>query len=248
MKIATSFGLLLAAVVLGAPQLALADPPPLTQVLQDFQDVGKAMERLEHEKAEAEAARTKAQAELDDLKRQNPQARGDAEGIQRRIDEAEEKIKRIDLIVEGKKRDQHEQPSGHADGPNSDIARELDKLAEERERAKADLDRAKAELDGAKQGRSQQREKVEALERQIREDEEKIGRADERLGRIPERQLEFKATNEDEVKLALHLPEVLQKIIDALGSHRLNDKFTAEPYFDPGNNAGGIRLHWKGNP
>ena len=248
MKIATSFfGLLVAAAVLGGPRLALADPPPLTQVLQDFQDVGKAMERLEHEKAEAEAARTMAQAELDDLKRQNPQARGDAEGIQRRIDEAEEKIKRIDLIVEGKKRDQREQPSGHADGPNSDIARELDRLAEERERAKADRDRANAELDAARQGRSSQREKVEALERQIREDEEKIRHADERLGST-EQHLEFKATNEDEVKLALHLPEVLQKIINALGSHRLNEKFTAEPYFDPGNNAGGIKVRWKGNP
>ena len=167
MKIATSFGLLLAAAVVGGPQLALADPPPLTQVLQDFQDTGKAMERLERERAEAEAARTKAQAELDDLKRQNPQAGDEAEKIQKRIDEADATIRRIDLIVEG-------------DASN--------------------------------------------------------------------RQLEFKATNEEEVKLALHLPEILQKIIDALGSHRINDKFTAEPYFDPSNNAGGIKLHWKGNP
>jgi hypothetical protein len=244
MTITKSFGLMLvaASTVLGCAGLAHADPPPLTQVLLDFQDVGKAMERLDRERSEAEAERKKARAELDDLKRQNPQAREEAARLERQIEEANEKIRRIEHIVEGKK---HDAPHG---GPNSDIARELDKLAEEREQAQSDRTRAKEELQRLKEGHSQQREKEEALERQIREDEAKISRADDRLGSIPDRPLEFKTTNDEEIKQALRLPEILKTLISAIGSHRLNDKFAAEPYYDGDHNVGGIKIHWKGNP
>jgi chromosome segregation ATPase len=270
MNIIRSFAapLVAVAVILGAPGLAHADPPTLTKALADLVEMGKSFAKLEQERGEAMAALKRAQAELDIVSKLSPKDTDDIAKIQKRVDEANGSLQRLNDVIERKKRAFNESAAKiaqeHANapqqgaapnkaganngqpGPNSDIAAELEKLAADRVKAEAELAKAKADLDALKKG--DPKDKAEALKKQIEDAQRRIKHANDVLGPIP-KTVSFKAKTPEEVQQAQQLPEKIRSLLKPiLEPYKLNDKYSVQPSFNPITKEGSITIQWKGNP
>jgi chromosome segregation ATPase len=272
MNIIRSFAapLVAVAVILGAPGLAHADPPTLTKALADVVEMGKSFAKLEQERGEAMAALKRAQAELDIVSKLSPKDTDDIAKIQKRVDEANGSLQRLNDVIERKTRAFKEsaakiaqehanapQPAPAAGsnkaganngqpGPNSDLAAELEKLAADRVKAEAELAKAKADLDALKKG--DPKAKTEALKKQIEDAQRRIKHANDVLGPIP-KTVSFKAKTPEEVQQAQQLPEKIRSLLKPiLEPYKLNDKYSVQPLFNPITKEGSITIQWKGNP
>jgi DNA repair exonuclease SbcCD ATPase subunit len=240
-----SFGLMFFAglMTLGGSAFAQSgDRPPLTKVLLSVEDLSKELVRLDTERADAETARVKAQSELDALNKQSPGSK-DADAIQKRIKDAEDRIKRVDIMLGKKKTD----AKAKKDGPNKEIAAELERLANERTKAEAERVKAKAELDALNKQNPKAKDQSEAIQKRIRDSEAKIKHANGILGK-PIPPMGFKATNDSEVKDALSLPKKIDDILKRIRGVQVTEKIRVEPTFDIKSKEGGIKIQWKGNP
>lgn len=241
-----SLGLMFVAglMTFGGPAFAQSgDRPPLTKVLLSVEDLTKELVRLDTERADAEAARVKAQGELDALNKQSPGSKDQAEAIQKRIKDAEDRIKRVDVMLGQKKTD----AKAKKDGPNKEIAAELERLANERTKAEAERTKAKAELDALNKQNPKAKDQAEAIQKRIRDSEAKIKHANGILGK-PIPPMGFKATNDSEVKDAMSLPKKLDDILKRIKGVQVTEKIRVEPTFDLKSKEGGIKIQWKGNP
>ena len=231
-----SLPLVAAAIVLGASGLAHAQRAPLTKVMANLQDFGKAFARMEQERAEAEAESAKAQAELDALKKSNPQATEEAAKLKKRVDDADARVQQLTLALEGKKKD-----------PLQDAAHkaEMDRLMKDRADAEADLTRAKAAYDDLSKQASPLKDRSDDAQKRIQGANAKLQQLNDSLRQI--KPMEFQATTEDEANQAMQLPQKLQSLKQTLfGPYRLGSKLTMEQMYNPGTKQGTITFHWHG--
>jgi chromosome segregation ATPase len=253
MKMIKSFALPLVAAVMasGSSQLAHAEAkPPLSTVLLNVNDLAKDLKRLSDERDSAEAARAKAQAELDALGKQSGAGNKDqADAIQKRIKDADDKIAHADRILGQKKQEAQtaKKDASGKPGPNSDIAAQLEKLANERSQAEAARTKAKAELDALNKQAPKGNDKADAIRARIKEADDKIKRANATLG-TTSKSYEFEAKNEDEVNQARQLPLKVTELIQKISGVNVGKNVRVEPKFDPTTKQGGFKVIWKGNP
>jgi chromosome segregation ATPase len=224
-------------------QVAWAEPQPMGAAMGNLADIAGQLQRLSDERAAAQRDRKQAQDELDALGKQGAGNNDQVAAVQKRLKEADDKVKRLDGILDGKKK-QQDANTGKKDGPNKDLAVELNRLADERDKARADREKAKAELEKLNKPGSGGKNKAEALKQQIRNADDKIKKADKILG-TTDKTVEFKATNDDEVKQAVKLPETVQKI---LAKFQVTKDVRVTPTYNPSTKQGGVKIQWKGNP
>jgi chromosome segregation ATPase len=248
MTIVKSFGSLLVAttMTLGAAGLAHAQPAPLTKVLAGLPDIGKALTRMAEEREEAEAARAKAQAELDALAKagkDNPQAKEEAARLKKQIDDADARIRQITTILEGRRRE----PPPRDAASSAAAKAEMDKLMKQRTDTEAELTRAKAAYDTLSKQASPIKDRSDDAQKQIQGANAKIQKLNDALRQI--HPMEFSATTEDEASEASELPKKLESLKQTLfGPHRLGNRFTIEQSYSPDSKQGTITIHWRGNP
>lgn len=233
--------LVAAFMTLSGSQFAHAQAVPYPKFLPTVEELARELVRLDNERAEAEAERVKAKEELETLHKQNPQAKAQADAIEKRIKDAEDTIKRIDATLGRNCDAKAKKPEG--EGANKDIAADLEKLAEERDKAEAAITKAKAELDALNKQNPKAKEQADAIHRRISEAEAKIKHANDILGKKPIKSVEYKTNNSDEAKEAQKLPQKLDELIK-----KITKKLHCVPYADVGNKSGGCRFEWLGNP
>ncbi len=239
MTIIKSFGLplVVSTIIFGSAGLAHAGPPTLTKTMANLQDFGRAFARMDQERAAAEAERDKAQAELDAIKKGNPQANEQAAKLKKQVDDADAKVRQLTAILEGKKKDPLQDEAHKA---------EMDRLMKDRADADADLNRAKAAYDDVSKQSTSVKDPGDAQQR-VQSAKARIQQLDDALKQL--KPMEFEATTEEEVKQAAKLPEWLASLKRTfVDPHKLGSKLTIEPKVEPGSKKGSIVFHWSGYP